>query len=53
LQIYKKLNGFGYKTAKRRFSIELWETLITIIVKECGGNPVQINKAYLKHFSIP
>jgi len=53
LQIYKKINGLGYKTAKRRFSIELWETLITIIVKECGGNPEQINKGYFGQFSIP
>lgn len=53
LQIYKKLNGLGYKTAKRRFSIELWETLISIIVKECGGNPERMNKAYFNQFSIP
>jgi len=53
LQIYKKINGLGYKTAKRRFSIELWETLITIIVKECGGNPERINKGYFGQFSIP
>lgn len=53
LQIYKKMNGLGYKTAKRRFSIELWETLITIIVKECGGNPERINKGYFGQFSIP
>ncbi|WP_462318531.1 transposase [Marinilabilia sp.] len=53
LQVYKKLNGLGYKTAKRRFSIELWETLITIIVKECGGNPELINKSFFHKFSIP
>lgn len=53
LQLYKKLNGLGYKTAKRRFAIELWETLITIIVKECGGNPEMINKGYFNQFSVP
>lgn len=53
LQLYKKLNGLGYKTAKRRFTIELWETLVTIIVKECGGNPHLINKGYFNQFSAP
>jgi IS4 transposase len=53
LHLYKKLNGLGYKTAKRRFRIELWETLVTIIVKECGGNPELINKGYLNQFSVP
>lgn len=53
LLLYKKLNGLGYKTAKRRFSIELWETLITVIVKECGGNPELINKGYFNQFSVP
>lgn len=53
LQLYKKLNGLGYKTAKRRFTIELWETLITIIVKECGGKPELINKGYFSKFSVP
>jgi len=37
--IYKKSNGIGYKTAKRRISMEL-DDLITIqIVIACGGNP--------------
>jgi hypothetical protein len=53
LQLYKKLNGLGYKTAKRRFTIELWETLVTVIVKECGGNPELINKGYFKQISSP
>jgi hypothetical protein len=52
-QIYKKLYGLGYKTAKQRFPIELWETLIFIIVKECGGNPERMNKVYFNQFSIP
>lgn len=53
LQLYKKQNGLGYKTAKRRFAIELWETLVAIIVKECGGNPNLINKGYFNQFSVP
>jgi hypothetical protein len=53
LQLYKKLNDLGYKTAKRRFTMELWETLIAVIVKECGGNPELINKGYFKHMTIP
>ncbi len=53
LLLYKKLNDLGYKTAKRRFTIELWETLVTIIVKECGGNPALMNKAYFSTFALP
>ncbi len=53
LLLYKKLNDLGYKTAKRRFTIELWETLVTIIVKECGGNPALMNKAYFRTFALP
>lgn len=37
--IYKKSNQIGYKTAKRRISMEL-DDLVTIqIVIACGGNP--------------
>ena len=39
LLIYKRLNNIGFKTAKRRFSIELDELLITLIVRFCGGDP--------------
>jgi transposase len=53
LLLYKKINDLGYKTAKRRFTIELWEALITIIVKECGGNPAKMNTAYFQKFTIP
>jgi hypothetical protein len=53
LQLYKKLNGLGYKTAKRRFSIELWERWIAVFVKECGGNPELINRGYFNQFSVP
>jgi len=51
--LYKKINDLGYKTAKRRFTIELWEVLITIIVKECGGDPALMNKTYFQKFAVP
>jgi len=53
LLLYKKINELGYKTAKRRFTIELWEVLITIIVKECGGDPSLMNKTYFRKFAVP
>lgn len=51
--LYKKINDLGYKTAKRRFTIELWEALVTIIVKECGGDPALMNKTYFRKFAVP
>jgi hypothetical protein len=39
LLIYKKLNNIGYKTAKRRFFMEVRNLSITMIVEQCGGNP--------------
>lgn len=51
--LFKKINDLGYKTAKRRFTIELWEALITIIVKECGGDPTLMNKTYFRKFAVP
>lgn len=51
--LYKKINDLGYKTAKRRFTIELWEALVTIIVKECGGDPARMNKTYFRKFAVP
>ena len=53
LLLYKKINNLGYKTAKRRFSIELWQTLVAIIVKECGGNPELMRKEYFYRFAVP
>ncbi len=53
LLLYKKLNEYGYKTAKRRFTIELWETIVKIIVKECGGDPALVNKKYFQLYSVP
>ena len=37
--IYKRINQLGYKTAKRRFSIELDELIMAIVVQYCGGDP--------------
>ena len=37
--IYKKINKIGYKTAKRRFDIELGDLLTAVIVQYCGGDP--------------
>jgi transposase len=39
LMIYRRLNRLGYKTAKRRFGMEVNEMIIQIIVIYCGGNP--------------
>lgn len=37
--IYKRINQIGYKTAKRRFAIELDELIMAIVVQYCGGDP--------------
>jgi len=37
--IYKHGNKIGYKTAKRRFNMELRNLVISLIVIECGGQP--------------
>jgi len=37
--VYKRLNGVGYKTAKRRFTMEMDEIIMIIVVKLCGGDP--------------
>jgi hypothetical protein len=39
LLIYKRINQIGYKTAKRRFGIELDELILAIVVQYCGGDP--------------
>lgn len=53
LLLYKKINDLGYKTAKRRFTIELWEAIVKIIVKECGGDPAMVNNNYFQRFGAP
>ena len=37
--IYKKVNNIGYKTAKRRFAMEVRNLAIALIVSQCGGDP--------------
>ena len=37
--VYKKANNIGYKTAKRRFSMEIRDLAIAMIVVHCGGDP--------------
>ncbi len=37
--IYKKGNNIGYKTAKRRFAMEMRDLTIAMIVVQCGGDP--------------
>ena len=37
--IYKHANAIGYKTAKRRFTIEMRNLIIAMIVVECRGDP--------------
>jgi len=37
--IYKHANNIGYKTAKRRFTMEIRNLMISMIVVECGGDP--------------
>lgn len=37
--IYKQANHIGYKTAKKRFNMEIRNLIISIIVIECGESP--------------
>ena len=37
--IYKQVNKLGYKTAKRRFKMDVRDLIISLIVVKCGGNP--------------
>ncbi len=37
--IYMYANNLGYKTAKRRFDMEIRNLIISMIVIECGGDP--------------
>ena len=37
--IYKKMNGIGYKTAVRRFLVEMDELYMTQIIRISGGDP--------------
>jgi len=37
--IYKRANTISYKTAKRRFKMEVRDLVIAMIVVQCGGDP--------------
>jgi hypothetical protein len=37
--IYKRMNGLGYKTAKRRFMIELRDIISIMLIEHSGGDP--------------
>lgn len=53
LLLYRKQNELGYKTAKRRFTMELWQTIVAVVVKECGGDPELMRKEYFHRFVVP
>lgn len=42
--IYKKTNNIGYKTAKRRFIMEIRELTIAIMITISGGDPAKLFK---------
>lgn len=42
--IYKKANDLGYKTAKRRFGLELRELITAIMIVFAGGDPSKVFK---------
>ncbi len=42
--VYKKENNLGYKTAKRRLSMEVRNIALAIIIEKCGGNPALLFK---------
>lgn len=44
LLVYKKLNELGFKTAKRRFSMELDELIIALLIELAGGRPEVVFK---------
>lgn len=37
--IYKRINGFGYKTAKRQFAMELGDIIDDLMIERSGGDP--------------
>jgi IS4 transposase len=37
--MYKKANELGYKTAKRRFNMEVEEVYLALIIQLSGGDP--------------
>lgn len=53
LLMYKKLNDIGYKTAKRRMTMDITTLLVKVIVKECGGDPAQMKNVHLRNIRLP
>lgn len=43
--IYKQANNIGYKTAKRRFAMEVRDLAIAMIIVQCGGDPRLLDKS--------
>ncbi|WP_324292118.1 transposase [Chryseobacterium sp. C-71] len=44
LLIYKKANDLGYKTAKRRITMELCDMITAILIVFAGGDPTKVFK---------
>lgn len=44
LLIYKKTNNLGYKTAKRRITMELRDMITAILIVFAGGDPTKVFK---------
>ena len=44
LLIYKKANNLGYKTAKRRITMELRDMITAILIVLAGGDPAKVFK---------
>ena len=44
LLIYKKANNLGYKTAKRRITMELRDMITAILIVFAGGDPTKVFK---------
>ncbi|WP_326983200.1 transposase [Chryseobacterium sp. MYb264] len=44
LLIYKKANSLGYKTAKRRITMELRDMITAILIVFAGGDPAKVFK---------
>jgi hypothetical protein len=44
LLIYKKVNSLGYKTAKRRITMELRDMITAILIVFAGGDPSKVFK---------
>ena len=43
IMIYKKENNLGFKTAKRRITIEMQELILATAIVVKGGDPKKMN----------